>query len=324
MPILRRIAARTRNRHGSGNAQSATAGASVSQSPTITTPAMMTRRGVILGTAAYMSPEQVAGRPVDRRADIWSFGVVLWEMLSGRRLFVGDTVAHTLADVLRRSIDFDTSTAPAPVSTLLRRCLVRDAKTRLRDIGEARVAIATYLADPANGEVTHGARPARQWVAWAVAAVLAVLAIVGWLRPRPETSSPAADLAFTIAPAAGGLAPVGDIHATPEISPDGAAVMFYGDGRAPPPSESTHARTRAHRPFHKSRILVPRLAVVRVYRRDQPEEDARAGRRAGNCHERCGRSGGRELEQQWHSSGLQRPQVCTQFRRPAESPNQST
>jgi hypothetical protein len=202
----------------------------VSQSPTITTPAMMTGVGVILGTAAYMSPEQVAGKPVDRRADIWSFGVVLWEILSGRRLFDGDTVAHTLADVLRRSIDFDTLMAPAPIKNLLRRCLDRDVKTRLRDIGEARVTIGKYLADPANGEVPPEPRRAREWVAWAAAAVLAVLAIVGWLRARPEGSSPTADLAFTIAPAAGGLAPVGDIQATPEISPDGTAVMFYGDG----------------------------------------------------------------------------------------------
>src|ERR1700675_1922656 len=157
----------------------------VSQSPTITTPAMMTGVGVILGTAAYMSPEQVAGSPVDRRADIWSYGVVLWEMLSGRRLFGGDTVAHTLADVLRRSIDFDTLTAPALIKTLLRRCLDRDVKTRLRDIGEARITIARYLADPANGEVTRGARPRSLWAACAVAAVLAVLAMVGWLRPRP-------------------------------------------------------------------------------------------------------------------------------------------
>ncbi len=104
---------------------------------------------MILGTAAYMSPEQAAGTSVDRRADIWSFGVVLWEMLSGQRLFGGDTVAHTLADVLRRSIEFDTlDGARAPIKTLLRRCLDRDAKTRLRDIGEARVALAKYLADP--------------------------------------------------------------------------------------------------------------------------------------------------------------------------------
>ena len=83
------------------------AAGALSQSPTITTPAM-TQAGMILGTAAYMSPEQAAGTPVDRRADIWAFGVVLWEMLSGQRLFGGDTVVHTLADVLRRSIEFDT------------------------------------------------------------------------------------------------------------------------------------------------------------------------------------------------------------------------
>ena len=203
----------------------------VSQSPTITTPAM-TQSGMILGTAAYMSPEQASGRPVDKRADIWSFGVVLFEMLSGQRLFGGETIAHTLADVLRAPIDVGKlpKETPRVVRTVVTRCLDRDVKTRLRDIGEARVTIAKYLADPANGEVPLGARPARQWVAWTAAAVFAMLAIVGWLRPRSEASGAAADLAFTIAPAAGGLARVGDIHATPEISPDGTAVIFYGDG----------------------------------------------------------------------------------------------
>jgi hypothetical protein len=204
---------------------------SASMSPTITTPAM-TQPGVILGTAAYMSPEQASGRPVDKRADIWSFGVVFFEMLSGQRVFGGETIAHTLADVLRAPIDVGKlpKETPRVVRTVVTRCLDRDVKTRLRDIGEARVTIGKYLADPDPGEVPHGARPARQWVAWVAAAVLAVLTIVGWLRPRPEVSSPAADLAFTIAPTAGGLARVGDIYATPEISPDGTAVIFYGDG----------------------------------------------------------------------------------------------
>ena len=202
----------------------------LSQSPTITTPAM-TEAGMILGTAAYMSPEQAAGTPVDRRADIWAFGVVLWEMLSGQRLFGGDTVVHTLADVLRRSIEFDTLDVPAPIKTLLRRCLDRDAKTRLRDIGEARVAIAKYLVDPASGtEVPRRARPVHGWVAWAAAAVLALIAVVGWLRPRPAaTGVTAADVTLTIAPTAGSITPVGDLHATPEISPDGSAVIFYKD-----------------------------------------------------------------------------------------------
>src|SRR5262245_58235364 len=105
-------------------------------SPTLTLAA--TRAGVILGTAAYMSPEQAAGKPVDRRADIWSFGVVLWEMVTGRRLFEGETVSHTLADVLRKEIDFATLPLDAPqaIRDLLRRCLDRDVRVRLRDIGE--------------------------------------------------------------------------------------------------------------------------------------------------------------------------------------------
>ena len=230
---------------------------------------MMTSVGMILGTAAYMSPEQAAGTPVDRRADIWSYGVVLWEMLSGRRLFGGDTVVHTLADVLRSSIDFDTLTAPAPIKTLLRRCLDRDAKTRLRDIGEARVAIAKYLADPASGtEASASAeRPPIDGLLGPRRRPSSMIAIVGWLRPRaPATSVTAADLALTIAPAAGSLAPVGDLHATPEISPDGSAVIFYrdiaaslsGGERAGSTLELAHVRTRAHGRLQKSRILVCR------------------------------------------------------------------
>ena len=98
-----------------------------------------TEAGVILGTAAYMSPEQAAGKRVDKRSDIWSFGVVLWEMLTGKRLFSGgETVSHILADVLRAPIDFGQlpSSTPVPVAELLRRCLDRDVKTRLRDIGK--------------------------------------------------------------------------------------------------------------------------------------------------------------------------------------------
>jgi eukaryotic-like serine/threonine-protein kinase len=215
-----------------------------SQTPTITTPAhiregyggqAMTEAGMILGTAAYMSPEQAAGAPVDRRADIWSYGVVLWEMLSGQRLFGGETVVHTLADVMRSSIDFDGLTAPAPIKHLLRRCLDRDAKTRLRDIGEARVVIARYLADPDSvTDASPAPRHAYQWLGWAMAAVLATIAIAGWLRPRPAaTDATSADLAFRVAPTAGRLTPVGDLHATPQISPDGSAVIFYGDIAAP-------------------------------------------------------------------------------------------
>ena len=118
----------------------ASAGQALSMSPTITTPAM-TQAGMILGTAAYMSPEQASGRSVDKRADIWSFGVVLWEMLTGRRLFDGETISHTLADVLRGPIDFSQLPADTPqtIRDLLGRCLNRDVRKRTRDIGEARI-----------------------------------------------------------------------------------------------------------------------------------------------------------------------------------------
>ena len=112
-------------------------------SPTIT--GHHTRAGVILGTAAYMSPEQARGKPVDKRADIWAFGCLLYEMLTGKRLFIGETISDTLAAVLRQDVDWAALPAGAP-QALLARCLERDPKRRLRDIGEARVAIEEELA----------------------------------------------------------------------------------------------------------------------------------------------------------------------------------
>ena len=121
-----------------------TAVSSVTNSPTLTMQA--TLAGMIMGTAGYMSPEQAAGLPVDKRADIWAFGVVLWEMLVGQRMFTGKTVAHILADVLRGPVDLDKlpKETPRAVRQVLKRCLDRDVKTRLRDIGEARVADSEF------------------------------------------------------------------------------------------------------------------------------------------------------------------------------------
>jgi serine/threonine-protein kinase len=116
--------------------------ASASISPTLTSPAY-SQLGMILGTAAYMSPEQAAGKTVDKRADIWAFGVVFWEILTRRRLFEGETISHTLADVLRAPINVEDlpKTTPEAIRGLLKRCLDRDVNTRLRDIGEARIVI---------------------------------------------------------------------------------------------------------------------------------------------------------------------------------------
>jgi serine/threonine-protein kinase len=119
-------------------------------SPTLTSPALMTHAGVILGTAAYMSPEQAKGKPVDKRADIWAFGCVLFEMLTGRAVFAGDTITETLAAVMRDEPRLDQLPAVTPpvVRTLLARCLERDPKRRLRDIGEARIALDDAVARP--------------------------------------------------------------------------------------------------------------------------------------------------------------------------------
>jgi serine/threonine protein kinase/tetratricopeptide (TPR) repeat protein len=124
-------------------------------SPTLTAPG--TKLGMVLGTAAYMAPEQARGKSVDKRADIWAFGAVLYEMLSGARAFKGDETLEVLAAVLRQDIDWTALPPETPVRIrrLLSRCLDRDVKHRLRDIGEARVAIAEELAAP--GEVASSA-----------------------------------------------------------------------------------------------------------------------------------------------------------------------
>ena len=128
-------------------------------SPTITSPAM-TQMGIILGTAAYMSPEQAKGRQADKRSDVWAFGAVLYEMLSGQRAFKGDDISDTLAAVLRQDIDWTAlpASTPASVRRLIARCLDRDARKRLRDIGEARIV----LDDPtalARADARGRARP---------------------------------------------------------------------------------------------------------------------------------------------------------------------
>ena len=108
---------------------------------------------MILGTAAYMAPEQARGKPVDKRADIWAFGVVLYEMLTGRRAFDGEDISDVLAAVLRQEIDWTQLPADTPprLRRLLERCLERDPRTRLRDIGEARVEIAKIETGDTGG-----------------------------------------------------------------------------------------------------------------------------------------------------------------------------
>jgi Tol biopolymer transport system component len=202
-----------------------------SNSPTLTMGA--TEAGAIMGTAGYMSPEQAAGQPVDKRADIWSFGVVLWEMLTGHKLFGGETVSHTLADVLRAPIDYEKLPAetPSAIRGLLRRCLDRNVRTRLRDIGEARVVLGAPMggaeAPPQAESLPHTEPKQTRW-AWAVAAALAVglaVAAIGWWRATRPVDQPLVRLDVDLGP---DLAlPIPDLAGSGVIlSPDGTRLVY--------------------------------------------------------------------------------------------------
>jgi Tol biopolymer transport system component len=199
----------------------------VSMMPTLTSPAM-TGIGVILGTAAYMSPEQAKGQPVDRRADIWAFGVVLAEMLSGKRMFGGDTVSEVLASVIKDAPAIPA--APPAIRHLIARCLQRDPRARLRDIGEARIVLEdpASIAWPASPSGAPS-RAAASRAAWAVAAAAALIAgiAIGWLVRTAPPSAVVPRRTFAL--------PVDNlIHGTqrpPQISPDGTKVVYSTPGR---------------------------------------------------------------------------------------------
>jgi hypothetical protein len=205
--------------------------ANAMNSPTITTPAM-TQAGVILGTAAYMSPEQARGKAVDKRADIWAFGVVLYEMLTGRRAFEGNDVSITLAAVMTKEPEWDALPASTPeaLRRLLIRCLQKDAKARMRDIGEARLQIDELLSSAPAFETTRPVTPRRRGTSWPLTMVTAVFAaivagIVVWtLRPpAPSVAGPVARVAVSL-PAGVRLAELQ--FPAVALSPDGTQLAF--------------------------------------------------------------------------------------------------
>ena len=187
-------------------------------SPTMTIGA--TRAGVIMGTAAYMSPEQARGNPVDKRTDIWAFGVVVFELLTGKRMFGGETVSDTLSEVLKSDIDWKAlpKDTPPALHRLLRRCLERDRKKRLRDIGEA-----WQEAPPA------AARFASRWplIAAGVLAVIATIAILGWYRDSRTVgrSLMRLDVSLGQYPVAINL-----LGTSLAFSPDGTRIAFVAHG----------------------------------------------------------------------------------------------
>jgi eukaryotic-like serine/threonine-protein kinase len=215
----------------------AVTGGSGAASPTITSPAL-TQLGIILGTAAYMSPEQARGGEAHRRSDIWAFGAVLYEMLARRRAFPGDTISDTIAAVLRHDVDWSAldSETPVVIRRLVARCLDRDVRRRLRDIGEARI----LLEDPAAAAVgdTVPSRvvaplPARSWRQVVIAAAAAVVtgaavAAAVWYAMRPGAQRVTRFLVSTTAANALFVDPQSrDLT----VTPDGTRIIYKGGPR---------------------------------------------------------------------------------------------
>ena len=206
---------------------------SVSQSPTITTPAM-TQAGMILGTAAYMSPEQARGKPVDKRADIWAFGCVLYEMLTGQRAFDGQGVSETLARVIEREPDW--ARLPATLSpalrTYIRRCLQKDPRQRVQAIGDVRLALEGAF----ETAVPQTAAPAvvAQWRRVAlvgVAAIIASGAIIGtlvWVAMRRANLPPRVSR-LQVTPSGTAALNINWNDRDLAITPDGSRLIYVGN-----------------------------------------------------------------------------------------------
>jgi serine/threonine-protein kinase len=203
-------------------------------SPTLTIRA--TQAGVIMGTAAYMAPEQARGQAVDRRADIWAFGVVLYEMLTGKRLIDESSVSESLAAVLKGDLSIAAlpATTPARVRRLIERCLTRDPRQRLRDIGEARIVLESpgQPDGSAPSKPPSTGRSRRKQLMFTAGAVVALAAgaAAGWYFGRTELLVPeVARLSVTLPVPLGGMDSALPVVA---ISPDGRTLAFVGNGPA--------------------------------------------------------------------------------------------
>jgi serine/threonine-protein kinase len=210
----------------------------LSMSPTVTSPAMMTGVGVILGTAAYMAPEQAKGREADKRSDVWAFGCVLFEMLTRKRAFEGDDVSDTLAAVLRGAPDWDALPADTPTSIrkLLRRCLEKDRKRRLADIADARFEIDEALTAPSAAEVAAAqpvTAPRPLWkraipIVVTAMVVSAIAVAVAWTLRPPAPSSQVTR--FTFALGEGQQFPAGNRQRL-AVSPDGTLLVYAANSQ---------------------------------------------------------------------------------------------
>ena len=213
--------------------EGASTAADAMNSPTLTNHA--TEVGLILGTAAYMAPEQAKGRAADRRADIWAFGVVLFEMLTGRGPFLADSIPETLANVITRDVSLSEIPAgvPARIRRLISRCLVKDPKQRLRDIGDARLILDEADAEAETDAEASGLSPASQLPVppatraaasrtagriVAAAALLVLGAAAAWML-KPASATPTLRLSIALPPGE-------QITSQPAISPDGMTIAY--------------------------------------------------------------------------------------------------
>lgn len=192
-----------------GPTASSSAVANTSNSPTLSLES--TQVGALLGTAAYMSPEQARGKAVDKRADIWAFGAVFYEMVTGKPLFAGETVAEVLAQMI--ATEPNISSAPAELQPVLRRCLERDPKKRLRDIGDVWIPLESARA--AAAPVARARPRPLPWLLAAVCALLAVLFAFFWLQAPAKSEAP---IRFTL-----------DLPGVPKLSPDGRFLLDARD-----------------------------------------------------------------------------------------------
>jgi serine/threonine-protein kinase len=223
---------------GLGKALEAEPGSSSSNSPTIT---MATQAGVVLGTAGYMSPEQAKGRPADKRSDVWAFGCVLFEMLTGRRAFEGEDITETLAAIVRGEPEWSRLPAdvPPPVRVLLERCLIKDRANRLSDMSVVRFLMSDAAKTLSGAPVVIAPAPARAsmrvaplLMATAALAVIATFVLMRWWLPGTVNGG-GATAAYVSVPLEDGDE-LGDVSLTPmSFAPDGSRVAYVGlrDGK---------------------------------------------------------------------------------------------
>jgi eukaryotic-like serine/threonine-protein kinase len=208
--------------------------AALSMSPTITSPALVSGVGVLLGTAAYMSPEQAKGNPADKRSDIWAFGCVLYEMLTGRQAFDGDSVAAVLARVIEREPDWSALVASLPprLRELVRVCLEKNPRRRRQAAGDVRLDLEQALLEPAGPSMTtvEALRPSarRMWIfTTSVSTIAAIVTGAGvWLATRPGASN-ISRLAIMMTPTA--ALTINSSDRDLAITPDGSRVIYVGN-----------------------------------------------------------------------------------------------